>query len=69
MTTVAVYDRVTQAIQQRLLGNVEAVDIVLPDQLPNYSPRHLSVVISPGDPTPNEENSFQGNPPAIAFDV
>jgi hypothetical protein len=65
----AVFDQVTQAIRDRLAASVESVDVVLPSLLANFSPRDWQAIISPGNPEPSSEWSFQGNPPVQAFAV
>lgn len=65
--TTAVSDLVTQAIYDRLSGAVEAVEVVMPEQLPSFSPQNNQVVIVPGNSEPVPELSCPGNPPAIAY--
>lgn len=35
----------------------------------DWRPRNLTVVVEQGAESPNEENSHEGNPPAIAYDL
>jgi phenylpropionate dioxygenase-like ring-hydroxylating dioxygenase large terminal subunit len=62
-------DKITQAIYQRLLDNVKAVEIVQPSMWATFSPQSYQVVLSPGDPEPNEDFSCQGNPPGQAYTI
>jgi len=48
----------------------DVAGVIRPDRLaPDWSPEDCMIVLTQGDSTRNEQSSYPGNPPAIAYDT
>jgi hypothetical protein len=65
----------TEPVNERIVANVRTrmavafSTAVRSAQIATWQPKDLVVVVSQGDPTPNAELSYPGNPPVIAYDM
>ena len=65
----------TEPVNERIVANVRSrmavafSTAVRSAQIATWQPKDLVVVVSHGDPVPNAELSYPGNPPVIAYDM
>lgn len=77
MSTTSIIELIALEIVRRLEQittdndySFSACDVVRPDRTGKaYAPEDKLIVVKQGDSTKNEEASYPGNPPAIAYDV
>jgi hypothetical protein len=62
-------EQIAQLVYDRLFFDGTATGgVVRPTRIGNFQPKDSQIIITQGDKTPNDELSWPGNPPAIAWE-
>lgn len=64
---VELYKRL-QKLEAGSSTSTKVAEVIRPKRLGGWTPKHLQIVLTQGVPELNDELSYPGNPPAIAYD-